>query len=64
MRIAIESSCYFSNAQLWLFRAIWFFPYIFRIVRLKLIWGMQKKYYTVEDVDETPSLGPNASIKS
>ena len=40
VRLGIDFSCFFSNAQFWLFRSLWFFPYIFRSVRLKLIWGM------------------------
>ena len=47
--IAIEASCFLSNAQFWLFRAIWLFPYVFRSVRLKLIWGMQREYLVSED---------------
>ena len=43
--VAIELSCFFSNTQWWLFRAVWFAPYIFRSYRLHLIWGMQKAYY-------------------
>lgn len=43
--VAIEMSCFFSNTQWWLFRAVWFVPYFFRSYRLNLIWGMQKSYY-------------------
>ena len=47
--IAIEASCFLSNAQFWLFRAIWLFPYVFRSVRLRLIWGMQREYLVSDD---------------
>ena len=47
--IAIEASCFVSNAQFWLFRAIWLFPYVFRSVRLRLIWGMQREYLVSDD---------------
>ena len=41
-----------SNAQLYLFRAIWGFPYFFRALRLKLIWGIQKSYFVELNEDE------------
>ena len=44
-RAAIELSCFFSNSSWWLFRTVWFVPYLFRCYRLHLIWGMQKIYY-------------------
>ena len=44
-QLAIELSCFFSNSQWWLFRTVWFVPYLFRCYRLHLIWGMQKIYY-------------------
>ena len=47
---AIEVSCFFSNSYQWLFRYIMFVPYIFRSIRLNLIWGMQKIYYEHDDV--------------
>lgn len=39
---SVSLACFLNNAQGWLFRAIWLFPYLFRALRLKLIWGMQK----------------------
>ena len=49
---AIKFSCFMSNAQLYLFRAIWGFPYFFRALRLKLIWGIQKSYFVDQNEDE------------
>jgi len=63
LNIAICISCFMSNAQIWLFRAIWFFPYIFRIIRLKLIWGMQKKYYGTEVEGEEKDAMPSSSLR-
>ena len=50
--VCIRMSCFLGNAMLWLFRAVWFCPYILRAVRLKLIWGMQRHYYNEEDMTE------------
>ena len=50
---AIKFSCFMSNAQLYLFRAIWGFPYFFRALRLKLIWGIQKSYFVELNEDES-----------
>lgn len=57
--IAIDLSCFFSNAQFWLFRYVWFFPYLFRSYRLHLIWGMQKTYYDQDtnEFGETMDMG-------
>ena len=52
LKAAIEISCFFSNAQSWFFRPIWFIPYFFRSYRLHQIWGMQKIYYGDEFTDD------------
>ena len=33
-KAAIETSCFFSNSQWWLFRQVWLIPYLFRSFRL------------------------------
>ena len=46
--IAIKLSCFFSMAQWWLFRGMWFIPYLFRAFRLHQIWEIHNKFYLKE----------------
>ena len=57
---AIELSCFLSNSQWWLFRTVWFAPYLFRCYRLHLIWGMQKIYYKDDEDDDEQSENDSA----
>ena len=43
--LAIKFSCFFSMAQWWLFRGMWFIPYLFRAFRLQSIWEIHNNYY-------------------
>ena len=49
--VAIKFSCFFSMAQWWLFRGMWFIPYLFRAFRLQQIWEIHNTFYLQETLE-------------